>query len=151
LVGSFPQAILNLSTLLTFGIAGNHLSGEVPPGLGSSLTNIQTLAIDNNFFHGHIPSSLANASNLRIIDMSNNSFTGVVPSSIGKLRNLYLLNLELNKLKARNSQDWEFVYSLGNCNNLQTLSLFSNQLEGHVPTSLGNLSVKLQTLILGNN
>ena len=61
------------------------------------------------------------------------------------------LNLELNKLKARNRQDWEFVSSLGNCTNLQTLSLFSNQLEGHVPTSLGNLSVELQILLLGNN
>ncbi|CAD6254584.1 unnamed protein product [Miscanthus lutarioriparius] len=151
LVGSFPLAILNLSTLVSFGITGNHLSGEVPPGLGSSLPNLQMLAISINFFHGHIPSSLANASNLRLIAMSNNSFTGVVPSSIGKLGNLYLLNLELNKLKARNSQDWEFVYSLGNCTNLQTLSLYSNQLEGHVPTSLGNLSVKLRTLILGYN
>jgi Leucine-rich repeat (LRR) protein len=151
LVGSFPQVILNLSALVTFGIAENHLSGEVPPGLGSSLPNLQKLAIDYNFFHGDIPSTLLNASDLHIIDISSNSFTGVVPSSIGKLRNLYLLNLELNKLKARNSQDWEFLYSLGNCTNLQILSLYSNQLEGHVPTSIGNISVKLQILLLGYN
>lgn len=151
LAGSFPQAILNLSTLVSFGISWNHLRGEVPPGLGSSLPNLQRLTIGNNFLHGHIPSSLANASDLRIFDMSNNSFTGVVPSSIGKPRNLNLLNLELNKLKARNSQDWEFVYSLGNCTNLQILSLYSNQLEGPVPTSLGNLSVNLRILILGYN
>ncbi|CAD6342649.1 unnamed protein product [Miscanthus lutarioriparius] len=151
LVGSFPQAILNLSTLVSFRIAMNDLSGEVPPGLGSSLPNLQILLMDYNFFHGHIPSSLANASDLRMIDMSNNSFTGVIPSSIGKLGNLYGLNLELNKHKARNNQDWEFIYSLGNCSKLQGLSVFDNQLEGHVPTSLGNLSVELQILLLGNN
>jgi Leucine-rich repeat (LRR) protein len=151
LSGSFSQAILNLSTLVYFSIIGNHLSGEVPPGLGTSLPNLQILAIGVNFFHGHIPSSLANASDLRLIDMARNNFTGVVPSSIGKLRNLDLLNLEVNKLKARNSQDWEFVYSLGNCTKLQRLSINHNQLEGDVPTSLGNLSVGLQTLYLGFN
>ncbi|KAG0528965.1 hypothetical protein BDA96_05G057500 [Sorghum bicolor] len=151
LAGSFPQAILNLSTLVSFRIAGNHLSGELPPGLGTSLPNLQYLAMDTNFFHGHIPSSLANASDLANIDMSSNNFTGAVPSSIGKLRNLYWLNLELNKLKARNSQDWEFLYSLGNCTKLQRLSLSYNQLEGHVPTSLGNLSSELHTLLLGYN
>ncbi|CAD6341418.1 unnamed protein product, partial [Miscanthus lutarioriparius] len=78
-------------------------------------------------------------------------FIGMIPSSIGKLGNLHGLNLELNKLKARNSQDWEFIYSLGNCSKLQGLSVFDNQLEGHVPTSLGNLSVELQILLLGNN
>ncbi|KAJ1254737.1 hypothetical protein BS78_K330800 [Paspalum vaginatum] len=151
LAGSFPRAILNLSTLVGLFLAGNRLSGEVPPDIGNSLRSLQTLAIDDNFFHGHIPSSLANASDLEQIDLSNNSFTGVVPTSIGKLRKLLLLNLELNKLEARNKQDWEFVYSLGNCSKLQILSVGANQLQGHVPTSLGNLSVELQALFLDYN
>ncbi|WVZ54104.1 hypothetical protein U9M48_004962 [Paspalum notatum var. saurae] len=151
LAGSFPRAILNLSTLVGLFLAGNHLSGEVPPDLGYSLRNLQTLAIGGNFFHGQISSSLANASDLEEIDLSDNSFTGVVPRSIGKLRKLHLLNLELNKLEARNKQDWEFVYSLGNCSKLQILSLGGNQLQGHVPTSLGNLSVEMQALLLHYN
>ncbi|WVZ54087.1 hypothetical protein U9M48_004950 [Paspalum notatum var. saurae] len=151
LTGSFPQAILNISTLTSLGLAWNHLSGEVPPGLGTSLHNLQTLVIDSNFFHGHIPSSLANASDLSFIDLSNNSFTGVVPRSIGKLHKLWGLNLEYNKLEARNSQDWEFIYTLGNCTKLQKFSVSTNQLQGPVPTTLGNLSVELQLLYMGDN
>ncbi|TVU23611.1 hypothetical protein EJB05_25986, partial [Eragrostis curvula] len=151
LAGRFPQAILNLSTLVHLSLAKNHFSGEVPPNLGRSFPNIQFLTIAINFFHGHIPSSLANASDLNYIDMSRNNFTGVVPRTIGKLRNIRRLNLEYNKLEARSKQDWEFVDSLANCTMLQDLSVAWNQLEGHVPISLGNLSVELRTLRFGLN
>jgi serine/threonine protein kinase/Leucine-rich repeat (LRR) protein len=151
LAGRFPEAILNLSTLVALSLAKNYFSGEVLLNLGSFLPNIQILALDMNFFHGHIPSSLANASGLNNIDMSQNNFTGVVPTSIGKLRKLYRLNLGSNNLEAQKKQDWDFVYSLGNCTKLKFMSVAANQLEGHVPTSLGNLSVELQQLYLGIN
>ncbi|CAD6254488.1 unnamed protein product [Miscanthus lutarioriparius] len=151
LTGRFPLAILNLSTLVSLGLGENPLSGEVPSNLGSSLCNLQMLLLDGNFFRGHIPTSLSNASNLRIIDISANNFTGVVPSSIGKLTKLSELNLEFNILQARDKQDWEFFNNLANCTMLQTFSVAYNQLEGQVPTSLGNLSDQLQNLYLGNN
>ncbi|KAL6660770.1 hypothetical protein ACP70R_001805 [Stipagrostis hirtigluma subsp. patula] len=151
LTGRFPQTVLNLSTLVHLALNTNNLSGELPHDLGSSLPNLQLLAIASNLFHGNIPYSLVNASNLNLIGVSNNKFTGVVPSSIGKLAKLTRLNLERNKLQARSEQDWEFMVNLANSTELNTLSLAGNQLEGPVPDSLGNLSIQLQYLYLGHN
>uniref|UniRef100_A0A0E0HGP0 non-specific serine/threonine protein kinase n=1 Tax=Oryza nivara TaxID=4536 RepID=A0A0E0HGP0_ORYNI len=93
LTGRFSQAILNLSTLTNLHLSFNHLSGELPSNFLYSLPDLQVLALDYNFFQGHIPSSLGNDSNIRVLDISSNNFTGVVPSSIGKLSKLYWLNL----------------------------------------------------------
>ncbi|CAL4897942.1 unnamed protein product [Urochloa decumbens] len=152
LSGRFPQAILNISTLIGLGLDGQkHLSGEVPPDLGSSLSNLQRLELAGNYFQGLIPPSLNNASNLYGIDLSANNFIGVVPSTLTTLTQLSTLNLELNRLQARSKQDWEFLSNLANCTKLQAISLAFNQLEGQVPSSLGNLSFELQRLYLGNN
>ncbi|GJN07260.1 hypothetical protein PR202_ga25079 [Eleusine coracana subsp. coracana] len=151
LAGRFPHAILNLSTLVELGLEQNNFSSELPLDLGSSFPDLQFLTIVSNHFYGHIPPSLANASNLGQLDLSENNFTGVVPRSIGKLRKLYKLNLQFNKLEARNKKDWEFVESLGNCTRLEFLSLAGNQLEGHIPISLSNLSIDLKELYFGLN
>ena len=70
----FPQPILNLSVLVGFSVAYNDLSGDVPSYIGNSLPNLEIFELDNNFFHGHIPSSLTNASKLTLIDISSNRF-----------------------------------------------------------------------------
>lgn len=80
-----------------------------------------------------------------------NNFTGLVLRSIGKLSELTRLNLELNKLQARDKQDWEFMNSLTNCTKLNGFSVEWNHLEGHIPSSLSNLSIQLQHLYLGWN
>lgn len=151
LTGMFQQAILNLSSLVTLNLGPNHLSGEVPSNLGNSLPNLQKFALADNFFHGKIPSSLINASQIHIFDISKNNFTGSVLRSIGKLSELTWLNLEFNKLQARNKQDWEFMNSLTNCTKLNAFSVEANLLEGHIPSSLSNLSIQLQNLYLGRN
>ncbi|KAM0883912.1 hypothetical protein ACQ4PT_031337 [Festuca glaucescens] len=151
LAGRFPLAILNLSTLIEVGLTANSFSGEVPPNLGNYLLNLEVLFLGINFFQGNIPPSLTNASKLYRVDIPENNFTGVVPGSIGKLRKLSMLNLELNKLRAYSKQDWVFMSSLANCTKLQIFSIEGNHLEGKVPSSLGNLSVQLKALYLGEN
>ncbi|CAN6374298.1 unnamed protein product [Urochloa humidicola] len=151
LAGSFPEAILNLSTLNSLALPMNHFGGELPSNLGSALPNLESLLLAGNFFHGHIPSSLTNASNMNEIDISRNNFSGIVPRSIGKLTKLTKLNLEMNKLQARNKQEWEFLDSLTNCTELYGISVALNQLEGQLPSSLGNLTIRLQYLYLQLN
>uniref|UniRef100_A0ACD5WC20 Uncharacterized protein n=1 Tax=Avena sativa TaxID=4498 RepID=A0ACD5WC20_AVESA len=151
LVGRFPPAIVNLTSLIGLGLNTNMLSGELPSDLGNSLPNVQILSFAENFFHGPIPTSFVNMSNLQVFDISTNNFTGAVPSSIGRLSKLVKFNIEMNKLQARNKQEWEFLSSIANCTELQGLSLAGNRLEGHVPSSLGNLSIHLQHLYLGQN
>ncbi|XP_062183358.1 receptor kinase-like protein Xa21 isoform X2 [Phragmites australis] len=151
LSGRFPRPVLNLTNLIGFSFASTGLSGDVPSNIGNSLPNLQFLLVGDNFLHGHIPSGLTNASRLYMIDISRNNFTGVVPSSIGKLSKLSVLNIELNKLRASNKQDWNFLDSLANCTELQFFAVDHNSLEGHVPNSLGNLSNQLQYLYLEGN
>uniref|UniRef100_A0A0E0BFX0 Receptor kinase-like protein Xa21 n=1 Tax=Oryza glumipatula TaxID=40148 RepID=A0A0E0BFX0_9ORYZ len=151
LSGEFPEAILNMSELVVLGLTGNHFSGELPSGIGNSLRNLQQLKIGGNFFKGNLPSSLANASNLVKVDMGQNNFTGVVPASFGKLANLTWLSLTMNHLHAHTKQDWEFMDSLANCTQLQLFSIAVNRMEGQVPSSLGNFSVQLKYLYLGQN
>lgn len=139
LAGWFPQALLNLSTLVELSFAYNDLSGDVPSIISNSLPNLQLFELGIYSFHGHIPCSLTNASNLYVIDISENNFTGVVPSSIGKLTKPSRLNLEWNNLHGPNKQDWEFMNSLANCTELQMFSITGNRLEGHVPNSFGYL------------
>ncbi|KAG2556142.1 receptor kinase-like protein Xa21 [Panicum virgatum] len=151
LSGRFPQFISNLSNLVGFSVAFNDLSGNVPSNFGNSLPNLRLFELGGNYFHGHIPSGLTNASKLNLIDISINEFSGILPSSIGKLSKLSWLNLEGNKLQARNKKDWEFMDSLANCTELEMFSVAANRLEGNVPKSLGNLSNQLQYLHLTGN
>ncbi|BAF27714.1 Os11g0172700 [Oryza sativa Japonica Group] len=152
LAGRFPRAILNIFTIVGLAFSSNYLNGEIPSNLFDSLPEMQWFEVDyNNFFQGGIPSSLANASKLKVFDISRNNFTGVIPCSIGKLTKVYWLNLEKNQLHARNKQDWEFMSCLANCTGLTDFSVSDNCLEGHVPSSLGNLSVQLQQFLLGGN
>jgi Leucine-rich repeat (LRR) protein len=151
LTGKFPQALLNVSTLIGLSLPLNGLSGEVPPNLFTSMPNLQILYLGVNFFLGHIPSSFANASSLNTIDLGVNNFTGLVPTTIGKLTELSWLNLASNQLQAHSREEWEFLYTLGNCTKLQMLSLNLNHLSGHVPSSLSNFSNQLQELYLGGN
>ncbi|KAJ1274665.1 hypothetical protein BS78_05G079100 [Paspalum vaginatum] len=151
LAGRFPHAVLNLSGLTDLSFPLNRLSGKIPSNLGDVLPNLQALLLGVNFFDGNILYSLMNASNLSLLDMSSNNFTGVVPSSIGQLSKLSFLNLEKNQLQAHDRRGWEFMNSLTNCTMLHLISLASNQLEGPVPNSLGNLSSQLHVLYLGKN
>ncbi|OEL29122.1 putative LRR receptor-like serine/threonine-protein kinase [Dichanthelium oligosanthes] len=109
------------------------------------------MSLGGNFFHGHIPSSITNASQLNILDMSRNKLSGVILSSIGKLQKLFALSFEYNKLQASSNQDWRFMNSLTNCTELQILTVLDNRLEGNVPDSLGNLSSQIRYLYLAKN
>ncbi|KAK3118130.1 hypothetical protein QOZ80_9BG0694660 [Eleusine coracana subsp. coracana] len=151
LSGRFPRAIMNFSALTDLSLGLNEFSGEVPPDLGSVLRNLLLFELPVNFFHGPIPPSLTNASNLYYIEISRNNFTGLVPSTIEKLNKLEMLNLEYNQLQAERKQDWEFLGSLANCTELIDFSMTGNRLRGKVPASVGNLTNQLQYLYMSEN
>ncbi|KAM3391819.1 hypothetical protein ACQJBY_013122 [Aegilops geniculata] len=147
LTGSVPASIYNISTLTYLGMGVNILTGEIPYNIGYTLPSIQTIIMGMNKFHGQIPTSLANTTNLQEIYLGNNSFHGVVPS-FGTLPNLIYLNLLENHLEAG---DWSFLTSLANCTQLLELSLSANILQGDLPHSIARLSKTLQVLMLRAN
>lgn len=98
------------------------------------------IAMNNNKFQGYIPSSLANASDLSFVQLNSNLFNGIVPSEVGRLRQINWLQISNNLLQAKEQRDWEFISTLTNCSQLQTLDLGANKFRGVLPDSVSNLS-----------
>uniref|UniRef100_A0A0E0LD11 Receptor kinase-like protein Xa21 n=1 Tax=Oryza punctata TaxID=4537 RepID=A0A0E0LD11_ORYPU len=147
LSGLVPPLIFNVSSLTHLGVANNSFTGRLPSNIGYTLPNIQELILLNNKFSGSIPSSLLNASHLQSLSLANNSFTGHIPF-FGSLQNLEILDMAYNMLEAG---DWSFVSSLSNCSKLTKLFLDGNNLQGNLPSSIGNLSSCLERLWLRKN
>ncbi|VAI10857.1 unnamed protein product [Triticum turgidum subsp. durum] len=147
LSGPVPPSIFNMSSLKSLTIAENSLVGRLPFDIGYTLPNVQDLILSYNSFDGPIPASLLKAYHLQRLDLNTNRFTGFIPF-FGSLPNLVLLDLAINKLEA---DDWGFVSSLSNCSRLNMLALDGNNLNGKLPSSIGNLSNSLDYLWLSSN
>ncbi|RVX13490.1 Receptor kinase-like protein Xa21 [Vitis vinifera] len=131
--------------MVSGSLAGNNLSGNLPPNFGSYLPNLEDLILAVNKLSGIIPSSIGNASKLRTLALGNNMFTGSIPHALGRLRFLERLHLGANNLKGESSiQELSFLTSLTNCKRLRILYLSFNPLIGILPISIGNLSTSLQ-------
>jgi len=151
LKGSIPAAIFNHSFLQILDVNTNFLHMALPDTIGNTLPSLVALGLHYNMFQGQIPASLGNASSLTTLEFTSNNFSGYVPSSLGKLSSLKYLKLEQNKLEANDSKGWEFLDALGNCTDLQLLSLYDNQLQGAIPNSIGKLPKGLLYLELDKN
>ncbi|KAG0514898.1 hypothetical protein BDA96_10G232700 [Sorghum bicolor] len=145
--GPFPQSLFNMSSLIDLAVANNSLVGRLPSNIGYTLPNIQGLILSANKFAGPIPSSLLVAYQLQWLQLADNRLTGLMPY-FGSLPNLEVLDVSYNMLEAG---DWGFVSSLSNCSKLTQLMLDGNNLQGNLPSSIGNLSSNLQLLWLRNN
>lgn len=125
----------------------NSLVGEILESIGHTLPNIQAFVARDNKFHGRILISMVNSTNLQVIDLSDNAFNGIVPS-FESLLNLTTLDLSKNQLEAG---DWTFLPSLASCTMLVRLQLESNNLQGELPNSIGQLPKSLEVLSLVAN
>ena len=85
-------------------------------------------------------------STLEVVNLRNNSLFSSLPFDMCKhnLHRLKRLRISYNELYG------EIPSSLGQCSNLEYLSLHSNSFTGHMPTQIGNLTL-LQELYLGAN
>lgn len=151
LLGNIPSSLYNLSYHLTLQVGYNQLSGVLARDLGTTLPELRNLHLFLNCFEGPLPLSTSNATKLELIELLDNRFRGVIPSNIGSLHYLTRLLLSNNSLETRDAQDWSFITSLTNCNNLWTSELYNNRLVGVLPTSIVNLSTQLHTLRLERN
>ncbi|XP_052289843.1 probable LRR receptor-like serine/threonine-protein kinase At3g47570 isoform X5 [Citrus sinensis] len=149
LVGVLPAPIFNMSTLKVLILINNSLSGSLPSRIDLSLPTVEVLILSLNRFSGTIPSSITNASKLALLELGVNTFSGFIPNTIGNLRNLEWLGLGNNYLTSSTSK-LSFLSSLANCKKLRDIGLTGNPLNGILPSSIGNLSMSLKTLYIGN-
>uniref|UniRef100_A0A5B7BAY1 non-specific serine/threonine protein kinase n=1 Tax=Davidia involucrata TaxID=16924 RepID=A0A5B7BAY1_DAVIN len=147
--GPIPATIFNISTLQLISLMGNHFSGSLPSSIGLMMPNLEGLYLGINNLNGLILDSISNASKLTILDLANNMFTGSIPNSLGNFRLLEDLNLQVNNFTCESSSSPElsFLASLTNCKYLRTLWISDNPLNAILPTSIGNLSTSLESII----
>ncbi|KAG0601420.1 hypothetical protein M758_11G109200 [Ceratodon purpureus] len=162
-MGPLSPAIANLTALQRLIVSGNAFQGHIPPTLGN-LTDMFQLDLSMNNFTGPLPPSLGLLSHLGYLSVAYNSLQGPIPESLNQLHNLTHLYLNENhltgdipSLAAMSSLS---VFDASGNNLTGTLPTFSpsislvalrkNELIGHLPASLKNLTL-LQVLDLREN
>ncbi|GLT57106.1 hypothetical protein SLA2020_301000 [Shorea laevis] len=151
LFGIIPPAIYNLSSLIFLRLAYNQFHGKIPNDIGLTLPNLQVIVCGGNHFTGPLPVSLSNASQLQTIAFETNNFSGPVPLNLGRLNALKTLFLGENQLENKEGDDFGLLASLTNCSKLGAMDLGDNRFKGHLPTSIANLSSRLEILTIKKN
>lgn len=92
-LSSVSQDILDDSSVKTFDVSGNNLTGSLPAEI-RKLTNLEVLNASNNKMTG-IPAEIGQLSKLKTANFTNNDLSGL-PLEIGNLKNLETLDLRGN-------------------------------------------------------
>ncbi|PIA31090.1 hypothetical protein AQUCO_05300130v1 [Aquilegia coerulea] len=130
LFGEFPAKIFHLKNLEILSVRFNHdLTGYLPEfNQSSPLTELQLtyLDISDNNFHGPIPNSYANLTQLVTLRLLGCSLVGPIPPWIGNVSSLEYLDLAFNGLNG------SIPTSVSSLKNLQILYLHRNSLSGRL-------------------
>ncbi|GKV51678.1 hypothetical protein SLEP1_g58309 [Rubroshorea leprosula] len=126
LVGSLPDYLGSMTSLMNLRLAGNSLSGEIPRSLAG--LNLQALWLNDQLGGGLTGpiDVVATMETLTVLWLHGNQFTGPIPENIGNL--IFLKDLDLNG----NLLVGLIPNSLANMK-LDKLDLNNNHLMGPVP------------------
>ncbi|CAL9211819.1 putative leucine-rich repeat receptor-like serine/threonine-protein kinase At2g24130 [Musa acuminata AAA Group] len=155
LSGRSPRTLFcNCTSLQYVDLSNNSLSGKIPLANECRLPDLRFLLLWSNNFEGPIPTALSNSSMLAWIDFESNYLSGALPSTIfDKMPFLQFLYLSYNNLSSHDTTTdlTPFFASLRNCSHLQELELAGNNLRGHIPPLIGDISINLLQLHLDDN
>lgn len=158
ITSSLPTALASLTSLTALSIDSNAITGNL--SVLESLTNLQSLYLEDNSFSGTINSDfLQNLSNLKNLDISGNNLAGQVPVHLMGLTTLQIMDLNGNQLTTfpdtipatNGTISFLAVHNnplvgtfpnttILNLAQLSHLDLTSTQFTGDMPTELGALS-----------
>ncbi|KAJ0771372.1 putative protein kinase RLK-Pelle-LRR-XII-1 family [Helianthus annuus] len=151
LVGILPPSFYNLSSLEQVFLDNNQLTGRLPANLGSIMPNLAVLSLPDNRFTGPLPPSILSSQQLQVLDVARNNFSGKLAIASRNFCNFVILSLSSNSFGSGEDDEMKFIDDLSICRILGVLDLGSNQLEGSLPESLGNLSTTLYSLSVASN
>ncbi|KAK0579219.1 hypothetical protein LWI29_022929 [Acer saccharum] len=169
ITGTIPPHIGNLSFLVQLRLRNNRFHGSLLLDI-VHLHRLEILHLGLNSFQGEISSWLGSLPKLQILYLFRNNFTGSIPEEIGKLTNLKTFNLYGNQqisgtipptifnISSFDTIDFALSRLSGNlpedmCQylpDLQRLIHHHNQLEGPIPSSLGQCRELLRISLDGN-
>ncbi|CAL9041306.1 unnamed protein product [Musa banksii] len=163
LSGPLPDSFSSLKPLRVLVLSSNSLSGELPDL--NSLSNLQVLDLENNYFgprfpslgrkvvtlvlrknrfSGGLPAEVNTYYLLEHLDISFNRYTGPFPASLLSLPSIHYLSISGNRFTGMLSQSMS-------CNGeLEYVDLSSNLLTGNLPTCLISDSKNKVTLYSAN-
>ncbi|XP_062147229.1 receptor-like protein 56 [Alnus glutinosa] len=120
------------SSLRSFDISDNNVTGSIPENIGHLLPSLYHVDMSSNALEGIIPLSFGDL-HFEILDLSNNMLSGTIPQSLTRDGTpLVYLNLSNNKLKG------EMLPRDANMTWLECLQLSGNQFEGIISPTISN-------------
>ncbi|XP_004308929.1 PREDICTED: probable LRR receptor-like serine/threonine-protein kinase At3g47570-like [Fragaria vesca subsp. vesca] len=145
IVGTIPETLGNLNSLIFLGLENNLFTGIIPSSFGK-LQNLQILSLSTNRLSGWIPSSLGNLTHLFRLQLYANELEGIIPPDIGNCQSLQIINLSHNNLSGDIPSQ---VIGMSSLSGL--LNLSQNSLTGSLPVEVGKLKNIRILDISGNN
>ncbi len=169
LKGTLPPELGNLEKLERLNLRFNQLSGRILQELGN-LKNLELLDLKDNGLAGEIPVELSGLNRLGTLNLSENNLEGSFQDSgLADLLSVERLELRENELGGTLPKEWQQVERVEAAANklagifriaavdiressqpLVYLDLSNNNLEGPIPTELGDFK-HLRTLNLSYN
>eukprot|EP00538_Stauroneis_constricta_P012869 CAMPEP_0119555474 /NCGR_PEP_ID=MMETSP1352-20130426/7671_1 /TAXON_ID=265584 /ORGANISM="Stauroneis constricta, Strain CCMP1120" /LENGTH=1205 /DNA_ID=CAMNT_0007602237 /DNA_START=170 /DNA_END=3787 /DNA_ORIENTATION=+ len=156
LVGSLPNGVAHLDSLLTIELPSNSLTGPIPKdyfdmpnlenldlsnnGLTGALVTpndnsaIMSLNLEMNRIAGNIPNDIDNLSLLTSLKLANNEIEGTIPIRLSNVQQLRHLDVRFNRLRSNIPTEISALTSL------TSLGLGDNVLEGTFGASFSSLS-----------
>ncbi|PWA98921.1 leucine-rich repeat protein [Artemisia annua] len=140
--GSSAYSFRNLTSLKWLHVSQNNFMNsslvlkELSTGIGSNLLSLDISGCD---ISSTTLDSLHNLTSLLSLDLASNKLTNMIPKSLGNLCNLRDINLSENKFQ--NISLTYLLESFLRCKSpsLESLSISSSGLSGHLPDQLGQL------------
>ncbi|CAM8888914.1 unnamed protein product [Rhodiola kirilowii] len=140
--GSIPAHLFETPSLQILNLGGNHFTGFTDEtNITASSSHLQELNLGDNDFQGSFPPFIYGLNSLQVLDLSFNNFSGTL--QMGSLIQLRSLGLASCNLK-------QFPPFLTNQSTLWNLDLSDNQIDGHIPNHIWNMTTLL-TLNLSHN
>ncbi|KAL0430695.1 UNVERIFIED_CONTAM: Pollen receptor-like kinase [Sesamum radiatum] len=123
------NSLISLRFLRTLSFMNNNFEGTMPDW--RKIGALKSLYLSNNQFSGEIPDdAFKGMTSLKKVHLANNKFTGHIPSS--------LESPKLIELRLENNQFTGTIPAISS-DNLKTLNVANNLLEGPIPEPLAKL------------
>ncbi|CAO2202037.1 unnamed protein product [Urochloa humidicola] len=164
--GSLGPEICHLKYLQSLILTDNNISGSIPPELGNC-SMLEQLDLSQNLLSGVLPASIGNCTKLEDLYLNDNQLSGSLPATLSKIKGLRDFDATTNGFTGEitfsfenckleifslsfNNIEGEIPSWLGNCRSLTTLGFVNNSMSGKIPTFLGLFS-NLTYLLLSQN
>jgi len=131
-----------VSSIETLDLQNNRLDGEIPLSL-YSMTALEEVILNRNFFVGAIPSDISQMQSLQVLDLGRTNMGGEIPPEVFGLISLEELYLDNASFGGPLTEDFALLNGT-----IKEISLSNNAFTGAFPTVLIENLVGLGTFAL---